>query len=135
MTKSAGTLIKNAFLLGTLFGGVTSSNLSDRQREVLRRHYGLEEDANLTLRNMGRGILGEYAGQLGGLAVFGLPLAYSAGRATPHVPSALLSGAGIVASPFLGSYLATRKYSAGNAKKVADDAAGKKMEDGNARKG
>ena len=97
-----------------LTGAIRATNLSDEQKAALRKHYGLKEDANLTLRNMGRDAVGGISGAVAGGALGGV-----AGGAIGGMPGAALGGTlGWLGGAGLGIKHMTDKYSVGNAKRI-----------------
>ena len=102
------SFLKTAYLdpvTAAIVGGVRASNLSDDEKRQLRARYGLDSDANLTVRNAGRGIVGGGLGALGGLALGAL--VPGAGRAAGMTLGSVLGGAA-------GTHFATNKYSKKN---------------------
>ena len=91
---------------GFLIGAVRAGNLSDEQKAALRKHYGLADDSNLMLRNMGRDVAGGYGGLLAG-GMLGGAVGGPAGV-----------GLGSMVGSLAGQKLMTDKYSTGNAKKI-----------------
>lgn len=125
-------------------GAARAANLDDNQRAVLRQHYGLDNDANLLVRNAGRGAVGDVIGStLGGIAGAGAGAAFGTtalGKsyekllvdsplskkfkplAALGVGIPMVTGAGAATGGFLGGLLGTKlmtdKYSRGNANKI-----------------
>lgn len=59
---------KDAFVLGSLVGAIRGSGLREADRALLAKKYNISPDANMTARNIGRGIVGEWGGAAGGFA-------------------------------------------------------------------
>ena len=114
-TAEVNAFLKTADMIGALVGASRASNLTDKEKKALRKHYGLSEDANLAIRNVGRGILGSYGGVgLGALAGGGISTLAGA----PPGVSALAGMLGSLAGYGAGVKLMTDKYSKGNVKKI-----------------
>ena len=91
-----------------LYSAYKNLSMSEKDKDVLRRHYDLDDDSNLFLRSAGREFIGSNLGSLGGglaggILTAGNPLGVSLGAM-----------AGIQA----GSHYATDKYSKSNANKI-----------------
>ena len=101
-------LIKKAYVdpvSAAIVGAVRTMNLSDKEKDQLRKKYNLDKDSNLMLRNMGRGMAGGAAGAILGALAGGL-------TGNPGITGLLgLAGAAT------GTQLATNKYSKQNTKK------------------
>lgn len=97
-------ITKTAVLgVGPVMGAVRVNNLSDREKETLRKHYGIPTDSGLYFRNIGRGIVGDAIGTslgatLGGAATGGTTVG---------------TGLGAVLGSLAGSGYMTKKYSKG----------------------
>ena len=91
--------------LGAFIGVSRSSNMSDKERDALRKYYGLSSVANLTFRNAGRGVAGDLMGTLSCAtigSVFGLPASVGLG----------------LAGGILGTHLMTHKYTPEEARRI-----------------
>ena len=107
LTKQADALV------GSLTGAVRASLLSEDDKKLLRKHYGLGSDSNLAARNAGRGAVG---GGLGGVVGTGLGLALQGatkGKFNPKLIRMFPMISGVT-----GSTLATKKYSRKNADEI-----------------
>jgi hypothetical protein len=106
--------LKKEAVFGTAMGAIRAARLSDEDRQLLEKEYGLQPGAGLGKRNAARGWLGEAAGVVPGtaLALYGL----SKGRFGLAGAGAALGSAGGIA----GSYLGTNKYSKGRAQQLRD---------------
>lgn len=101
-------LVKKAYIdpvTAAIVGAIRTSNLTDKDKEKLRKRYHLDKDDNPMVRNIGRGIAG---GTLGAAAGGALGILAGDPRLGP-----LLTLAGGAA----GTQLATNKYSKSNVKK------------------
>jgi hypothetical protein len=87
-------------ILGGLSGFMSSHFLDDDERRILRKEHGLSPDANLVVRNTGRGITGGAAGSIAGMALNKLM------RKPVRSMTPLTLGTSL-----LGSGLSTMKYS------------------------
>lgn len=99
-------ITKTADILGAGIGAYRSGSLSSQDADLLRRHYGLDEDSNLVVRNAGRGLLGGWAGGAAGLGLGAL-------TRNPQ-----LTAAGGLGGYIAGSSMATDKYSKGEARAI-----------------
>lgn len=110
---------KRAALVGGAIGALTSVDMPEKYCKALKKHYELDDDANLVLRNAGRGALGEIGGGIVG-NVLAAPLVRKAiEHENPGLAAlALLEPAG---TGLLGSYLASRKYSRERARELLDN--------------
>ena len=106
---------KTAFLVGTPVGAIRASNLSAQDKDTLKEHYNLDDDASLGWRNAGRGAVGEMAGTF-----LGSRLGRLAGRATgaSALTTSLLDVLGGLGGGVYGLKKMTDKYSVGNAEKL-----------------
>lgn len=99
-------------VLGATRGFTRALDLADAERKNLIQHYDLPEDANLPLRNAGRGITGTL---IGGIPLW---LAYKAIDRNKHsnlkTVAAILASAGGLA----GAEVMTEKYSPGHAREI-----------------
>lgn len=114
LTKTGGALIKEALILGSITGGVRANNLSQDDRKILTRYYGLDSDASLGWRNAGRGLLGEALGSIPGRLLRNV--AMRNGNAQLHSVGRAVSLAGAI----IGIKKGTDKYSVGNARSLRE---------------
>jgi len=103
-------LKKEAFV-DPIIGAVRAGNLNDAERKALIKHYGLDNDANLVLRNAGRGILGGSTGSMVG-AIAGGILGAKLGKPMAGSTLGAISGWG------LGLKGMTDKYSKARAQEL-----------------
>ncbi len=114
MTLRQG-LEKRAWIIGAGIGALRTSNLTDEEKDRLRERYGLSSDANLAVRNAGRGI----AGMVLGTAA--LPLTVPGGALAGAAPMIALD---TIAAKTLPSRIARRLSMATMALPVAGALAG-----------
>lgn len=90
-----------------------ANRLSDAEAMKLRKHYGLDRDADLLTRNWGRSMAGGFGGGALGSVPGALALYLGAKAKSPVLSMAGLAGLGIggAAGTILGSLEATKKYS------------------------
>lgn len=122
ITKAGSEMMeKIAFIpeaLAAATGYIRADKLTKREAAQLRERHGLDDDANLKLRNAGRGVAGAAGGGLVGGYAAGQGLAYllNSGRIKTRGGAA---GVGSLAALLAlgstagGAYLATNKYSKG----------------------
>lgn len=82
-------------------GDYKAHKLTEKQKKLLKQHYELDPDANLKMRNLGRGIVGYHLGTVPGAIAGGL---VSGGH--PIAGHLAAIGGGL-----LGAHLMTNKYS------------------------
>jgi len=103
-------------------GALRAANLTDDERKVLIKFYGLDDDAWLMARNAGRGIAGAIVGGIGG-SMLGAGLGSAVGsllRTKGGLLPAAFAGARIggLLGAGLGTIDSTDKYSRGNAQRL-----------------
>lgn len=103
MTLRQG-LEKRAFLDAVL-GTIRAANLTDEEKGQLKKKYGLKDDANLVLRNTGRGAAGGALGILASSPAVLAMLMYP-GKVPQALPGLTMNAASLV-----GAKLMTDKYS------------------------
>lgn len=115
ITKIGNTLMEKEASLPLILGAISASaqarQLSPEQEKALKKHYDLSEDASLTGRSAGRGVLGGWLGAGLAAAPVGAIIGVKGltkGRLRAGQGLALLGGSA-------GGYLAGRKYSPGAA--------------------
>lgn len=111
ITKLGEELMEKNAIISALYGGYKASNLSDDERNALIKKYNLGSDANLVIRNAGRGYLG---GAIGGFAG-SLPGAVAGALLGHPLIGAQLGG---IAGAFAGTSHMANKYSKENAQKI-----------------
>lgn len=121
MSIHSSYLYKKAFLIQGGIGAVRAANLSDDEKNALRKHYGLSDDPNLMLRNAGRGVVGGLLG--GGLGAAGGALLASRLRSMNPLLIPQLTIGGALAGTLLGAAKATDKYSKGNVNRIINNSA------------
>ena len=114
--------MKKTAIIDALVGAVRAGNLSDNEMDKLRKKYGLDDDANLVLRNVGRGMIGGMGGAaLGRLASNALVASAVSSAMKGGMPTGrlLLAELAPLAGFGIGTKLMTDKYSKGALKKHA----------------
>ena len=91
-----------------LYSAYKNLSMSEKDKDVLRKHYKLDDDSNLFLRSAGREFIGTNVGSLGGGLVGGV---LTAGHP-------LGTTLGAIAGMHAGAHYATGKYSKSNANKI-----------------
>jgi len=103
LTKT-GSQVKLAFIMG----GLRTAKLSPADRRLIEIEHGMEPNSNLIRRNMGRGLVGNIAGTLGG-GYLGAAAGLALGVDPQSMKRAMLLG-GVIGG--VGAeWLATNKYS------------------------
>ena len=125
LIKKANPYVLPTVALGSILGAARAGTLSEKEKAAMRKKYNLDDDANLTLRNAGRGAVGTAAGGLlgtlvgRGISLGSIPLMLNPKLIVNHpgLVGALGLGTGaaaILSGPIgaaIGAIKSTNKYS------------------------